>query len=293
MNSTQASETWRQLSARWLAQRESAAFGHVVNIVLLSTAAILGTLSFETASGVRQRPTTLLSWLPNAVLDSPYGFWLFRGMLWLGILGAVARVRFVTSMWLVTMGFAGLWSLHVETSYHAAHIFHAATMILVIQAMWITFCRPEIDASIRNGAFWTAPTYPRWVYLLGLGYLGWFHTLAGVAKLWESGGLWANGISLQLWVYWDSYPWAPAREVIVNYRSVTAMLQLGTLVFETSGILGLWRPLRTWVGLGLIGFYFGVITTFPYGFHFNLILTGLYFLPIREWLNSPPRARGD
>jgi hypothetical protein len=71
-------------------------------------------------------------------------------------------------------------------------------------------------------------------------------------------------------------------------------MQWLTLVFETAGILGVFsRRLRPWIGLMLVSFYFGVVLTFDYGFHMNLALTALYFLPFDRWFPAWSRRRRE
>jgi hypothetical protein len=41
------------------------------------------------------------------------------------------------------------------------------------------------------------------------------------------------------------------------------------------------------IGIMLVSFYAGVLLTFDYGFHFNLVLTALYYLPFDAWFSRP------
>ncbi|HEY2893961.1 MAG TPA: hypothetical protein VGJ16_07105, partial [Pirellulales bacterium] len=186
------------------------------------------------------------------------------------------------SCWLVVIGFTGLWSLHVETTYNTAHIFHMANMLLVIQAIWITADAPLIRRHHREGTYWQMPVVPRWVSLASIAYIGIFHTAAGLSKLLFSGSDWANGTSLQLWTFLWGRPWSPTTQAIVNSRTFTQSLQLLTLACETAGVLAIFPRLRPWIGVALTAFYVGVLATFDYGFQFNAILTALYFLPVEN-----------
>jgi len=40
------------------------------------------------------------------------------------------------------------------------------------------------------------------------------------------------------------------------------------------------------IGLGIIGFYAGVLLTFDYGFQFNALFTALYLLPFEPWVTK-------
>jgi hypothetical protein len=190
------------------------------------------------------------------------------------------------SCWLVVVGFTGLWSLHVETTYNTAHIFHMANMLLVIQAIWITADAPLIRQRLREGTFWQSPIVPRWVSLASIAYIGIFHTAAGLSKLTFSGPAWANGTSLQLWTYLWGRPWSPTTQLILSSRSLTHGLQVLTLIVETAGVLAIFPRLRPLMGWALVGFYAGVLATFDYGFQFNAFFTALYLLPFERLITQ-------
>ena len=62
-------------------------------------------------------------------------------------------------------------------------------------------------------------------------------------------------------------------------------MQTGALVIECASILCIFGSrLRYGVGIGLTGFYIGVLTTFvTFGFHFNAVLVALFLLPV-DWM---------
>jgi hypothetical protein len=262
-------------------------FGHVVNWVLLGSCFLLASLSFEISTGTRQSPVTMLSWLPSEILHAPWGFTVFRALLVLGATLWLCGKFTPWSCWLTTIGFTGLWSWHMETTTNGAHIFNVSNQLLCVQSLWMTWKHAEMQAAIREQRYWTTPLYPNWAFWLGIGFLGLFHTYAGLAKLTFSGWSWANGTSLQLWAYWDGRPGSWTRELIINHRSFALVMQWATLIFETAGILALFdRRLRLIVGLAILSFYMGVLLTFDYGFHLNFLLTALYHLPFDRWLTS-------
>jgi hypothetical protein len=76
----------------------------------------------------------------------------------------------------------------------------------------------------------------------------------------------------------------PTTQAIIASRSFTQGLQWLTLVVETAGILAIFPRLRPWIGVGLLGFYAGVLATFDYGFQLNALLTAIYLLPVERWL---------
>jgi hypothetical protein len=166
-----------------------------------------------------------------------------------------------------------------------------ANMLLAIQSIWITSEATEIKQSLAAGTFWQTRLVPRWVSLASIAYIGLFHTAAGLSKLWFSGTSWASGTSLQIWTYLWGYSWSPTTHWIVGSRTLTRWLQVGTLVLETSGVFALIPRLRTAIGLGLLGFYAGVLVTFDYGFEFNALFTALYLLPCERWITARAQRR--
>ncbi len=276
---------WQERWSRWLAERSTPAFGQLVIWILLIAGLTMLVQSYEMKAGPRQGPSTVFSWLPPEILAASAPFFLFRLLLIAGTIGWVLHRGLPWTPWLTVSGFIGLWSMHIENTWAGAHIFHASAMLLVLHALWVTFYFREIQSAVRAHNFWRSALYPRWVFVAGLVYLGLFHTYAGLAKFAFSGLDWANGESLQLWAHMDGYRWSPATQLLLNSRTAAMLLQWLTLVAETGAVLAVpFRWPRILFGLLLVGFYCGVMLTFPYGFAFNLVLTALYFLPVEEWL---------
>jgi len=275
-----------------LLQKSPPRFGQLITWLLLATGMILACWPFEMRVGARQGPVTVFSWLPAEVLASAWIFYLFRGLLIAGSVLWLLQRLLPWSCWMTVLGFTGVWAMHVENTYNAAHIFHVANNLLVIQALWVTFEVGEIRASLKAGSYWQTPLYPRWVFLAGVAYIGIFHSAAGLTKLLYSGPAWASGTSLQLWTYLWGHPWAPSTHLILSSRTFTACLQAATLVIESAAVLAIIPRLRMPIGVLLLGFYAGVLLTFDYGFHFNALFTALYLLPFERWLNRE-RVSGE
>src|SRR5207344_2610002 len=105
-------------------------------------------------------PVTLLSWLPAAVLTSPWTMLMARGLLFVGIGLWAFNLGLPWSCWLTTAGFTAVWSLHVENTHNTAHIYNLPNMLLVIQSLWITADAPRIRAALAAGAYWQTPLAP-------------------------------------------------------------------------------------------------------------------------------------
>jgi len=278
----------------WLARLEERTlpqFNQLVVWTLLVAAATLACLPFDIHPGERGGFVSLLSWLPDAAVQSALVWLAFRAALVAGTVLWLAQRWLPWSCWLTVVGFTGYWSLHVETTHNTAHIFNVTNVLLVLQAIWITADRRLIAERLAAGTLNELPLVPRWVSLASIAYLGIFHTAAGLSKLAFSGGDWANGTALQLWTYLWGHSWSPTTWLILSSRELAAALQVATLVVETAGVLAVFPRLRTWIGLGLLAFYGGVLATFDYGFHFNALLTGLYFLPCEQLVTRAAAAR--
>ena len=269
-----------------LEERTPPQFNQLVVWCLLATAATLALWPFEIKTGTREGLASFLSWLPDDVVRNVWTWYVVRLLLLAGSLLWLFNLALPWSCWLVVFAFTVLWSLHVETTYNTAHIFHMANILLIIQAIWVTGDMPLVREKLRDSTYWQAPIVPRWVSLASIAYIGIFHTAAGLSKLWFSGVEWANGTSLQLWTLLWGRPWSPTTQLILSSRSLTQVLQVATLIFETAGVLAIFPRLRPWIGWGLVAFYIGVLATFDYGFQFNALFTALYLLPIERFINE-------
>jgi hypothetical protein len=289
-----ASPRLRIEAPSWPAALEKRTLPHFNQLVvwaLLGTALVLAVWPFQIHSGERVGFSSLLAWLPDAVVRSPVTWIVFRSALIIGIVLWLLNRWLPWSCWLVVLAFTGLWSLHVETTYNTAHIFNMANMLLVFQAIWITSDARLIHQRLAAGTFWQSPLVPHWVSLASIAYIGIFHTAAGLSKLTFSGPGWANGTSLQLWTYLWGRPWSPTTQLILSSRTVAQGLQILTLVVETAGVLAVFPRLRPWIGWGLVAFYVGVLATFDYGFQFNALFTALYFLPFENLITAAAERR--
>jgi hypothetical protein len=242
-------------------------------------------------TGEREGFVSLLSWLPDSAVASAWSFLLCRVTLVVGTILWLMQRWLPWSCWLVAISFSALWSLHVETTTNTAHIFNMANMLFVIQAIWITAEAPAVIRALSEQRYGSTPLVPRWVSLASIAYIGLFHTTAGLSKMVHSGPLWASGTSLQLWTYLWGHRWSPTTQMILDSRSLAAAMQVFTIIVETAGVLAVIPALRTWIGLGLLAFYAGVLVTFDYGFQFNAVFTALYFLPCERWVTRAVAAR--
>src|ERR1051325_10533547 len=69
----------------WMNARTLPHFGQLATWLLLGASLWLARYPYEIASGPRQGPASLLSWLPAEALASPAILWVARGVLVIGV----------------------------------------------------------------------------------------------------------------------------------------------------------------------------------------------------------------
>lgn len=261
-------------------------FGQAVTWVLLYTALALApnVCTVGPGAGRAADAATVLSPLPATVLSLPLLFSSCRRVLVLGAVLWACRLLIPWSCWITLLAFTATISICFENRSHISHLYNITNMLLLIHAMWYHFYRKDIRAALSAGTFWESPLYPAWAFGLSVFYIGLFHTWAGATKLLTSGPGWANGLSLQLWVYLWGDPTSPLREFIISNRWAAQGLQAMTLAVETSALLVCpFRRLRVLVGASLLGLYIGMVSVFGYyGFYYNALFVVLFFLPIER-----------
>lgn len=267
----------------WLTALARPGFGQFVTWLLLAFAVILAISPIEFSNGVRSADAaTIFAWLPELLLRNENFFTAVRVLLIVSAALWALRIAVPVSCWTTTVLFALMWSLRMENLTNGAHIFNVTNMLLLIHALWFQFYSADMKAAATEGKFWQTQLYPRWVFMLSVFYLGWFHSLAGFTKILKTGFGWGNGVSLQLWTEVFGETESPFAQVILYDDRLTAWMQTGALAIECLSILCIFHwMIRYAVGFGLIGFYIGVLTTFvTFGFHFNAILVALFLLPV-------------
>ncbi|MCA9105458.1 MAG: hypothetical protein KDA83_08540 [Planctomycetales bacterium] len=270
---------------RWF-ERSRPTYGILTTWILLSFAVALALLPPVFHEGPRaETMATMFGWLPEAVVRSPWTTHVCRVVLVASALLWFAGRLLPWSCWLTALSFTMVWALRMENVANGAHIFHATTWLLWIHAAWMQFVHREWQAARQAGRLRETCLYPRWVFLLSVFALGVFHTWAGLTKIAESGLDWGNGLSLQLWVYLWGWSHSPFGYFVLAHRTFAAILQTGAMVIESLSFLtwfGKWP--RLILGVGILGFYTGVLGTFvDYGFHFNWILVAWLLLPVEAW----------
>ena len=287
----------------WLLNRANLDFGILSVRILLVMVILIAVSPIEFSMGPRSNQSaTIFTWLPERLLRNGMFFTFIR----ISVVGVALmwwfRIWTPVSCWLTVLLAMLLWSLRMENLTNGAHVFNVANMLLVVHAMWFQFYHREIDAALASK---TLPLktkvveitntqekhdqlqrcYPRWVFMLSVFYLGWFHSLAGFTKILSTGLGWGNGVSLQLWTKLFGWGPSPFGQLLLYDARLTAWMQTGALLIECACILVIFhRWLRYGLGLALFGFYMGVLTTFvDFGFHFNALLVVWFLLPVDWW----------
>jgi hypothetical protein len=274
----------------WLGERSKPHYGQLMLGVLLLFALSL-CLYFEThfggthSRGQRTGPASVISWLPDDVLLNQVVFivcgalFISAALLWL------CQHGLPWSSWCTVLTFTAVVALYLENASQATHVAHLTNMLLIVYAMWYHFYSAEMRRARLQGNFWNTPLYPRWVHALGVFTVGIFYGWSGLSKLLESGPAWANGISLQLWVSLWGDPNSRWTRLILSHRTLAQGMQTVTLIAETSAFPAIFfTRLRPFVGLALIGFHAGSICVFGWGFHANMVILALVYLPVFTWV---------
>jgi hypothetical protein len=275
-----------------LGQRSTPQFGQLTLGLTLACAAVYAGYLLAHPPLVphdprRIRPVSILSFLPDAILLDRLAFYLCGAAFYLGAICWAALRLLPFSSWLAAFGFTALLCLRMEASDHVTHVYHLTNNLLLVHAFWYHCCAHDLRDALAQGRFWSTPLYPQWVHELGIFYVGCFYGLSGWTKVATSGLLgWPNGLSMQLWVnLWgrDDSPW---KALILANRDFAAALQAGALLVECSAPLAIFFPqVRSLVGLGIVGFHYGQISLFGWGFHGNALLSAVLLFPVSRWLD--------
>jgi hypothetical protein len=274
----------------WLGERSRPHYGQLVLwTVLVCSCFLCGYFELywgekRTSDAPTASPTSLLSFLPRDVLLDR------RLIIAGGVLFAAgaalwaARLLVPWSGWLTALAFNAVVALYLENSSQETHVAHVAGGFLLIYALWYYFYRREITQAGRERRFWRTALYPRWVYSLSVFYLGLFYALSGFNKIAVSGLGWANGLSLQLWAELFGFKESAVTQLILSSRTAAAAMQAAALLGECGGMVAIVSArLRPLVGLLLIGFHVAQICVFGWGFHANMLMLALVFLPAYWW----------
>jgi hypothetical protein len=274
----------------WLGQKCRPHYGQLTLYSLLVCASALCAyfqlrLPAPPTALLRTGPASVLSFLPDAVLLHDGLFRLGGLLFFLGAVLWAVGVGVPWSGWLASLGFTAVVALYLERSTQATHVAHLTDLLLLLYALWYHLYACEIRQARARGCFWTEPLYPRWVHAASVFVVGTFYGFSGLNKWLKSGLAWPNGLSLQLWVRLWGDPDSVWVRLLLSDRRPAAALQWATLLAETGGFVAiLSRRLRPLIGLALIGFHVGAICVFGWGFHANLLLIALVFLPFDRWV---------
>jgi hypothetical protein len=274
----------------WLGERSRPHYGQLVLWTVLLCSCFL-CCYFEWYWGEKRTsnirtadPTSVLSVLPENFLLNRWVIIVCGVYFALGAVFWAARFLVPISGWLTALSFNAVVALYLENSSQETHVAHVAGAFLLIYALWYHFYAREIRAADRERRFWRTALYPRWVYSLSVFYLGLFYGLSGFNKIAESGLFWANGLSLQLWVELFGDHNSIFTQLILSNRTIATAMQWTALLGECGGLVAIFSArLRPFVGLALISFHIGQICIFEWGFHTNMLMLALVFLPVYQW----------
>ncbi|HEY6197079.1 MAG TPA: hypothetical protein VI231_00585 [Candidatus Binatia bacterium] len=220
----------------------------------------------------RERALTFLGFLPDRVLFSHMLFRYMKIAVVLGLACWIFHFALPFSAWLTFAAFSVLMCQTIESAYYTVHIYHIAYVSLLVVTFWYTLEYRELRR-FRTAAQLYNAQYPEWLFFVPFFYLVVTYSYSGIIKLTRNGFGWINGTSLQLWVLMIGDSQSLATKLMVSSRTVALLVQISTLVFESTAFLTLWfRRLRPAYGVALIGMHLGVEMIFGFSFWGNIAM---------------------
>lgn len=273
-----------------LARLEPGRFGRLSLWVLLALAAMLmNQLPLDHLyQGVRVGTVSAAGLLPEPLRTGPSAFPLLHAVFLVCALLWAFTWAVPGSAWGATLAFTLYVSLYLENVPHWDHKCHVVNLILFVYCAWYHIHAAAIRRAARARRLWTAPIYPRWVYLASVFAICCHYMLAGVSKLVEGQGVrWADGLTLQMWVLARGDGFTGLGAQVVNHRGLALALQATVLAVELAMPLALLFPwFRVAAGLFFTGFHVSARTIFPdVVFTANMVVVCTFFLlpPVLTW----------
>ncbi|MEM7454881.1 MAG: hypothetical protein AAF456_11080 [Planctomycetota bacterium] len=261
-------------------------FGQIAIWIIITCAAAITFQPFEYAQGERNPElVTVISWLPVSILENQMLFNVVRGLFALSAVMWLFRKWTPWTCWATVLTFTFAVSLRFENSTSVSQMYNLTNMLLAVHALWHHLCDDRIKEAAEKRAFSKTLLYPRWVFGLSLFSIAWFHTLAGISKLRESGSEWGDGVSLQLWTNLLGEKGSLGSDLLMLDTEYSAMFQTALLGLECAALVCLLHwSLRYVVGIGLTVSYVAMCMAFPgLEFYFNAVPVALFLLPFDRW----------
>jgi len=181
-------------------------FGYLYLLVLLCCALNTTFINNVVHDGQSLNLITPLGFLPEALIGSIFFanllqvFFIISAIFWIG--GFFLRfIGLITTYFYIFHQ-----SLYLERIIYADHSFYIVAQMLIIFGIWSFFYANKEDISslclIRKiVCLKVITTYPKWLIQLTLLSFTTFYGYSFLAKMVDSGLKWANGHSLQLWLF--------------------------------------------------------------------------------------------
>lgn len=218
---------------------------------------------------------------PEMLLSDEVFFTLCRIAFFLSAACWFFRIGTPVSGWLTLVFYTIVVSIYWENLPWFRHKYVLPNWLLFVYAMWFQFYRDELKEPLHRRAFWQSKSYPYWVFALSMYCVAIFYSMSGWSKIIASGLFWGDGVSLQVWTWWNGNEDSFVTQMVVSNRAFTTFLQSGALILESLAIVALFsRHCRCLICIGLILFHFAVDLSFGIDFRTNIVLIALFFLPI-------------
>jgi len=261
-------------------------FGYLSLVVLLACAFNTTLINNIVHDGPDLHLITPFGFLPETLISS-----LFLANC-LRVLFTISSIFWIAGFFLKFIGFTTTFlyifhqSLYLERIIYADHSFYIVAQILILFSFWsLLYAKKENTNSYHLIGKVVLPRYlsiyPKWLIQLTLLSFTTFYGYSFLAKIVNSGWSWANGHSLQLWLFlWGNSSHSLTQSISGNFK-LAQYLQVGALIFEllAFGLLIGGKKFRfLWFTLHLI-FTAGNEALYGYGFTENLILSFVFLLP--------------
>lgn len=219
-------------------------------------------------------PATILGFFFRDQLSDPNFFngsrylWYIFGSLWcLNVLPRVsATIAGLSYLWFSSM----LFENSPGAEIHSVHMY--PMMILLYMAFYLFYGKETQKCFHPKKGIDLNVTGPRWGLELIVYTIGISHSWAGISKIMDSGLNWANGVSLQLWVYlWglDNF----MNDLVINYTTFAKFSQWSVLIVESSAVIAFFLRGKSRFLAGVLLVSFHLVNQYMWGWNF------LYWCP--------------
>lgn len=229
---------------------------------------------------------------PDALLSDEAVFALFKVAFFAAAACWCFRIWTPVSCWFTLILYTIVVSIYWENLPWFRHKYVLPNWLLFVYALWFHFYGPTIKTALQRRVFWQTRCYPYWIFLLSVYCVVVFYSMSGWSKILASGLTWGDGMSLQIWTWWNGDENSLVTQWIVSDHRIAFMLQSGALFLECFAFLAIFsRHCRVLICIGLILFHIAVDVAFGIDFRTNIVLVATFLLPFFQLCRSIDTSR--